>query len=323
MRRLPLPRLHPLIEILEDRLVLTAAVQVDPQTWSPDHILVRFQPGLDDAALADLAVPGTHIGAALPLVDGLHEVDLDPGVQVTDAVSQFQAEPQVLSAEPDYQLQASRTSNDPDLGSQWALHNTGQDGTTPGIDIDAQKAWDTTTNASRTVVAVIDSGIDYTHPDLAANIWTNPGEIPGNGIDDDHNGYVDDVHGYDFVNNDSDPMDDFGHGTHVAGIIGAVGNNNRGVAGVAWNVQLMALKFLDANGVGYTSDAIRALDYAVANGASISNHSWGEDSYSASLDQAIARRGRPATSWSPRPATVGPTTTWPRPTPPATRKTML
>src|SRR5262249_17056604 len=148
-------------------------------------------------------------------------------------------------------------------------------GGTPDADIDAPEAWDVTTGSSRVVVAVLDTGVDYTHPDLAANIWTNPGEIPGNGIDDDHNGYVDDVPGYDFANNDPDPMDDQGHGTHVAGTIGAVGNNGVGVVGVAWNVRIMALKFLDSAGNGTVANAIRALNYAVANGATISNNSYG------------------------------------------------
>ena len=106
------------------------------------------------------------------------------------------------------------------------------------------------------MVGVIDTGIDYNHPDLAANMWTNPGEIAGNGIDDDGNGYVDDIHGYDFVNNDGDPMDDHCHGTHCAGTIGGVGNNGVGVAGVNWTVKLVALKFLDSGGSGSTSGAI-------------------------------------------------------------------
>jgi serine protease len=136
-------------------------------------------------------------------------------------------------------------------------------------------------------VAVIDTGIDYTHPDLADNIWVNEDEIPGNRIDDDKNGYVDDVHGYDFVNNDGDPMDDHFHGTHVAGTIGAVGNNGIGISGVNWSVQIMALKFLDAGGGGFTSDAISALNYAVANGAIASNNSWGGGGFSAAFQTAI------------------------------------
>ena len=124
--------------------------------------------------------------------------------------------------------------NDPSFGQTWGLNNTGQTSGQAGVadaDIDAPEAWDLTTGSRSIVVGVIDTGVDYTHPDLAANIWTNPGEIAGNGIDDDGNGFVDDVHGYDFANNDGDPMDDNGHGTHVAGTIAAVGNNGIGVAG--------------------------------------------------------------------------------------------
>ncbi len=134
---------------------------------------------------------------------------------------------------------------------------------------------------------MIDTGIDYTHPDLAANIWTNTAEIQGNGKDDDGNGFVDDVHGYDFANNDGDPMDDNGHGTHVAGTIGAVGNNGIGVAGIDWNVKLMALKFLDATGSGLISNAIRALDYAVMMGAQVSNNSYGGGGYDPAFADAI------------------------------------
>ena len=187
--------------------------------------------------------------------------------------------------------------NDPLFSRLYALHNTGQTGGTVGADIGATAAWNVTTGSQAVVVGVIDTGIDYTHPDLAANIWTNPGEIAGNGIDDDANGFVDDVHGYDFANNDGDPMDDHGHGTHVSGTIGAVGGNGTGVTGVSWNVSLMALKFLDASGSGWDSDAIRAVNYATMMRTTydvdvgVTNNSWGGGSYDAGLLDAINAGG--------------------------------
>ena len=173
------------------------------------------------------------------------------------------------------------TPNDPSFGQLWGMNNTGQNGGTVDADIDAPEAWDITTGSSDIVVAVIDTGVDYTHPDLTANIWTNPGEIPGNGIDDDGNGFVDDVHGYDFVNNDGDPMDDYSHGTHVAGTIAAVGNNGIGVTGVSWSSEIMALKWIDAYGGGDLDNAILAINYATMMrnnygvNIRVTNNSWG------------------------------------------------
>ena len=188
-------------------------------------------------------------------------------------------QPGVLSVEPDCLVHLEQTPNDPSFGQQWDMVNTGQTGGTPGADINAAAAWNIRTDASAVTVAIVDTGLQLTHPDLAANVWTNPGEIPGNGIDDDGNGYIDDVHGWDFVNNDAIPDDDNGHGTHVAGTIGAIGNNNAGISGVAWSVKLMPLKAFDASGNGSVSAIIAALDYAVANGARVSNHSYGGTSY--------------------------------------------
>ena len=171
------------------------------------------------------------------------------------------------------------------------MHNTAQNvnGTngTNDADIDALDAWDVTAGSTDVVVAVIDSGIDINHPDLQANIWINPGETPDNGIDDDGNGYVDDVIGWDFLISDNDPRDAHGHGTHVAGTIAAIGDNNRGVTGVSWSAKIMALRFLDAWGLGSTADAIAAIEYANEKGADVINNSWGGGGYVQALKDAI------------------------------------
>ena len=175
----------------------------------------------------------------------------------------------------------------------WGMHNTGQNGGTPNVDIDAPEAWDVTQGSDTVVVGIIDTGVNYNHPDLSANSWTNPGETPGNNIDDDGNGVVDDIHGANFVSDNGNPNDDNGHGSHCAGTIGGRGNNGTGVAGVNWQVKIMGLKFLNASGSGYTSDAIAAIEYAIAmkqRGVNIRvlSNSWGGGGYSQALRDAIA-----------------------------------
>ena len=213
------------------------------------------------------------------------------------ALAVLRTDPRVRFAEPDAVYRVDTLPNDPLFGQLWGLSNTGQavkvsSTGTPDADIDAPEAWSTTTGSSSVVVAVIDSGVDWHHPDLAANIWTNPGEsCPGcatDGVDNDGNGYVDDVHGWDFVNDDNDPLDDHGHGTHVAGTVGASGSNGAGVTGVNWNVQIMPLKFIGANGQGTADDAVRAILYATRMGAVASNNSWGGEEFSQALEDAIA-----------------------------------
>ena len=158
--------------------------------------------------------------------------------------------------------------------------------------INAPAAWDVSTGSANVVVGDIDTGIDYTHPDLAPNVWVNPGEVAANGVDDDGNGYVDDVNGWDFVSNDNNPMDDHGHGTHTSGTVGANGNNGVGVVGVNWNVRVAGLKFLNAQGSGSTSNAVLALGYAVAKGMKVTNNSWGGGGFSQALYDAIAKRAQ-------------------------------
>ncbi len=222
---------------------------------------------------------------------GLEYIEFTKEQSVTEVISACEASKLFEFAEPDYPLSAYLTPNDRGLttGQTWGLFNTGQQRGLPDADIDAPEAWDYQNSAEDVVVAVIDSGIRYTHEDLEANLWQNPREIPDNGLDDDRNGIIDDRFGYNAVNNSGDPWDDDGHGTSVSGVIGAVGNNRIGTTGVAWTVQMMTLKFLDSNGEGRTSDAISCIDYALSHGAQVINASWGGNGRSRSLERAIRR----------------------------------
>ena len=284
------------LERLEPRLCLAAATQriewlgqaVDARA---DSWIVRSERPL---AAADLI---SGLGwRAMPLGEGLERV-VAPGSPAKEVLAWAGRTPGVAFVEPDFAITGAAVPNDRSFGSLWALDNTGQSGGVVDADIDAPEAWTITTGSRGVVVAVIDSGIDYQHPDLAANVWANPGEIAGDGVDNDRNGFVDDVHGWDFANSDADPMDDDGHGTHVAGTIGAVGNNGTGVVGVNWQVSIMGLKFLDAAGSGYTSDAIAAINYATRMrrdfGINVvaTNNSWGGRTASAALRTAIDAGG--------------------------------
>ena len=213
------------------------------------------------------------------------------GMSVEQAVARLRNHPLVEYIEPNYEVHALVVPNDPMFSQLYAMQNTGQTGGTPGADIRATDAWNQFTGDPDLKIGVIDTGVDYNHPDLVANIWTNPNEIPANGIDDDDNGYVDDVHGYDFVNLDGDPIDDNGHGTLLAGTISAVGNNQIGVVGVNWQAKVVAIKLLGANGGGVASDAIDALQYAITVGVRVTNNSWGNLPFSQALLDAINAAG--------------------------------
>ncbi|MCK4765912.1 MAG: S8 family serine peptidase [Candidatus Aminicenantes bacterium] len=216
----------------------------------------------------------------------------------TDMVTQLRKNKDVEFVAPNYRVYiAQSTPNDTRFNELWGLHNTGQTGGAADVDIDAPEAWLKGADSSAVITAVMDTGVDYNHPDLNANMWVNPGEIAGNSIDDDGNGYIDDVHGIDAISGSGNPMDDNGHGTHCAGTIGAVGNNNRGVTGVGWNAGIIGAKFLDASGSGFNADALACIDYFVDlktnRGQEIVaiNASYGGGAFDQSIKDAIDAAG--------------------------------
>ena len=205
-----------------------------------NEVLVRFREGIATQARTNIhARLGAKRVKEFKIVRGLELVKIPATMPVEEAIQLYRKNPEVLYAEPNYIARAQTVPNDPSYNSLWGLTK-----------INAPGAWDLSTGGSNVVVGTIDTGIDYNHSDLAANTWRNSLDCNKNGIDDDGNGYVDDCHGIDTVNHDSDPMDDNDHGSHVAGIIGAVGNNGVGVTGVNWNISIMACKFLGADGYG-------------------------------------------------------------------------
>ncbi|MCX6356519.1 MAG: S8 family serine peptidase [Candidatus Aureabacteria bacterium] len=252
------------------------------------EVLVKYKEHVAPSRMAGLErSAGCAVKERLPQA-GLKLMKISSGKSVAECIAEYARTGGSLIeyAEPNYILNADAIPNDPEFSKLYAMKNTGQNGGTAGADIDAEGAWDLATGDS-VVVAVIDTGVDYTHPDLAANIWANGNEIPGNGIDDDGNGYVDDVRGWDFKNNDNDPFDDHSHGTHCAGTIAAVGNNGVGVAGVCWHAKIMPIKFLGADGSGTVADAAKAIHYAALMGARVMSNSWGGGGFSQTLKDAI------------------------------------
>ena len=272
-------------------LLAPSAARSETPRARPGELIVRYRPGSGDTGrLAARSTTGVTLIRRFARFDmDLVRVD-ERGVE--EARARLAGDPRVLYVEPNWEYHADRTPNDPRFGELWGLSNTGLAGGLVGADIRALRAWDLFTGDPDLRIGVIDTGVDYNHPDLAANIWTNPGEIPGNQVDDDGNGYIDDIHGWDAAYDDADPIDDHGHGTHVAGTIAAVGNNEVGVTGVCWRAKIVAIKFLDSNGNGSTAVALDALQYAIATGVKVTNNSWGGGGYSQALLDAINEAGR-------------------------------
>eukprot|EP00873_Tetraselmis_striata_P003225 jgi/Tetstr1/423489/TSEL_014167.t1 len=257
------------------------------QPGSPGRLLVALSKGG-----ADRAVGNSHslnsLSASLASAASVTKVRVLPnlGVALVDANSfalataSLSSNPTVKSVSVDLKVHIAGVPNDPQYSTLWGMDK-----------IEAPAAWDITTGSSEVVVCVIDTGVDYLHPDLVRNMWINTGEIPGDGIDNDGNGYIDDVHGIDATDSSGDPMDDHMHGTHCAGTVGAKGGNGIGVVGVAPTVSIMACKFLSAEGDGVLSDALTCLEYAVANGAHISSNSWGGGGFDPVMETALTNAG--------------------------------
>ena len=293
-------------------LVLVAAVAAAlapaasaAERFVPGEALVRYEPGTTSA---ERAAARERADVTLEDVLGLPRTQLVSfHGSVGSAVARLERSAAVLDAQPNYRYRATAGAPDDSFfAQQWGL------GASPGVDV--LPAWERTRGAGQ-LIAVVDSGVDLTHPDLIGNLWANPGETPGNGLDDDANGKVDDVHGYDFVDADADPDDFHFHGTHVAGIAAAVAGNAEGAAGVAPEARLMALRALDGNGAGSTSDIADAVRYAALEGAQVINLSLaglaggsGDPVFfqAVQVAQAARRRGGGGCRVTPAPTTTQP-----------------
>lgn len=273
-------------------LALTAFATTAQSANVPNQYLIELKPSRAPITPLDIerVINVKVLDRVRPNVYLIEKVTKQPAELV---VRSLRANKLVSIAEPNGIVHSFRTPSDPEYKNLWGLANTGlvdKDGTRgiKGVDVQAEKAWDITTGAKHVTVAVIDSGIDFTHPDLADNAWVNTLEANGQpGVDDDNNGYVDDINGFNFVANNGISKDDFGHGSHCAGTIGAKGDNGSGVAGLSWNVRLMAVKFLDQFGSGTIANAIKAIDYARVMKADILSNSWGGTGQSELLKKAV------------------------------------
>ncbi|MEW6713473.1 MAG: S8 family serine peptidase [Nitrospirota bacterium] len=256
--------------------------------YVPGEVLVRFRDGT-----SGITAKGLHSSINAVRKREMREIMVDQiklpeNITVAEAIEHYQHDPNVEYAEPNYIIHKASEPSDQYFNNLWGLNNTGQSGGASDSDIDAPEAWDITTGSHDVIIAVVDTGLANSHPDISGNIWRNTGETNcSDGIDNEGNGYIDDCNGWDFIGNDNDPSDYDGHGTHVSGTIAAQGNNSIGIAGVMWDAQIMPLRILGVSGSGTTADAASAILYANAKGARVINNSWGGSGYSQVLKDAI------------------------------------
>ncbi|HKS11109.1 MAG TPA: S8 family peptidase [Pyrinomonadaceae bacterium] len=265
------------------------------------EVLVKFKPGVSQEAIDELTARlNDRVEDRIESDPGLESIDDLDDADANQTVAQYLAQPEVEYAEPnmEIELDAVETAlppihpSDPKFEDQWALANSGQRGGKQGADISAMHAWLTTTGSDKVVVAVLDSGVDYTHEDLAPNMWKRPANIAA--YQDDQLGTIDDEDGFNAIDNAGDPMDENGHGTHCAGIIGAEGGNNIGITGVNWKVRIMPLKFMNSGGFGTTKDAIEAINYVIDRkkagvNVRVISASWGSTQRSRALGEVIQK----------------------------------
>jgi subtilisin family serine protease len=259
--------------------------------YVPGELLVKFRPGTTVQKMSGLHKAVRAVGKKDFKGAGVHHIKLPKDLSVEEAVESYVRDADVEYAEPNYLVHAAVLPDDHLFNDLWGLNNTGQTGGAVDADIDAPEAWDTTRGSHEIIIAVIDSGLALDHPDFSDNLWINDEEIAGNGLDDDGNGYIDDIYGWDFIDDDGFPDDLNSHGTHVSGTIAAAGNNGRGISGVMWRAKILPLRFLGISGTGSTADAISAILYANEKGAHIINNSWGGSGFSQALKDVIDASG--------------------------------
>jgi subtilisin family serine protease len=280
----------------------TPGEAIDEVEGGVAEVLVRFRPGTTLERIKALAIKNNdRFEDEYENVQGLVALEDLDGQGAEAVANEYRTLPEVEYAEPVFEINVDhgmpgkhKHANDARFNEQWSLENTGQDGGVANADISALRAWSKTTGSKKVVVAVLDSGVDYRHFDLTSNIWERPASMSP--YFDDELGEFNDQHGFNATDRLRDPMDDNGHGTHCAGIIGAEGNNNYGIAGINWNVEIMPLKFLNSNGSGTTKDAIEAINYAIDRkqkgvNLRIISASWGSTQKSRALRDAIKRAG--------------------------------